>query len=401
MAAFFAARPGVHVVLVESTSDGGRKILVSGGGRCNLLPLLMESSRYATHSSPNSLRKILKAWPLDRQRDFFEGQVGLALTEERFKGRLEGKLFPSSNRAADVRDGLIACARVRGVEFRFDEVVTDVRPAGGRWAVDAGSTRALEADSVVIATGGLSLPGTGSEGFGFDLARRLGLKVHPPEPALTPLLARPSPFSSLAGISLEVSIQASGNGLSASSEGGFLFTHDGYSGPAVLDISHVPAHSIAPGRVPASVTVRWAPLGEKEWTEQLAASGSRTVVQAVREHLPERLAVALIERANVSPIISLAQFRREDRIRLVEHLVRFPLPWTGTAGFEKAEVTSGGVDLGEIDSRTLECRSHPGLHLAGELLDVTGPVGGYNFFWAWLTGRAAGTGAATAAARDR
>jgi predicted flavoprotein YhiN len=140
--------------------------------------------------------------------------------------------------------------------------------------------------------------------------------------------------------------------------------------------------------------VRWTSLDDAGWEETLRGDGQRTAISVLRRLLPERLAEALISRAGVDPSRSLAQLRREDRLLLIDLLVRCPLPWTGDEGYRKAEVTGGGVSLAEIDPRTMESRRHPGLFLCGEVLDAFGPIGGYNFLWAWVTGRAAGLGAA-------
>ena len=146
--------------------------------------------------------------------------------------------------------------------------------------------------------------------------------------------------------------------------------------------------------------VRWSPLGDAEWEDALRPRGARTVSAAVANHLPERLAVTLIERAGVERSRPLANLTRHERIRLIEALVRSALPWTGDEGYRKAEVTGGGVDLGEINPATMESRRHPRLFLCGEMLDAFGPIGGYNFLWAWATGRAAGLGAAAALRRQ-
>jgi len=139
--------------------------------------------------------------------------------------------------------------------------------------------------------------------------------------------------------------------------------------------------------------VQWTTLGDDAWTNALRPAGSRTVAGALRAELPDRLASALAAAAGVEYTRSLAELRREERLALIEMLVRAPLPWTGHEGYKKAEVTGGGVSLGEIDPRTMESRKHPGLFLCGEVLDAFGPIGGYNFLWAWATGRAAGMGA--------
>lgn len=187
----------------------------------------------------------------------------------------------------------------------------------------------------------------------------------------------------------------------ATARGGFLFTHHGYSGPAVLDVSHVAVRSLAESPVPAQVTVKWTDLGADEWEAALRPQTNRTVTGALRAMLPDRLAAALLNLATVEPTRSLAELRRDERRRLIDTLVSGKLPWTGDEGYRKAEVTGGGVSLAEVDPRTMESRRHPGLFICGEVLDAFGPVGGYNFFWAWATGRAAGLGAAGRGATTR
>lgn len=384
MAAIFAASGHAEVLLLERTRDGGRKILISGGGRCNVLPARVDESRFVTDSSPATLRNILRSWPLREQIAFFEQELGLPLTEE----VESAKLFPVSNRARDVRDGLLRLARERGVTFIPETIVQRFGPASRGWRVERAGGPALLVDRVIAATGGLSVPKTGSDGLGLTVLGELGHVVHPVYPALTPILADPAPFASLAGVSLTVTITARSPERSATATGGFLFTHHGYSGPAVLDVSHVVARSRA-----ARLLVQWTRLGEPEWEALLKPTGSGAVLGVLRRELPDRLAAALLEAAGVDPTRPLAQIRRDERRRLLDVLVRYELPWTGDDGYKKAEVTGGGVSLAEIDPRTMESRKHPGLFICGEALDAFGPIGGYNFLWAWATGRAAGLGA--------
>jgi predicted Rossmann fold flavoprotein len=389
MASIFAAESGARVLLLERTSDGGKKILISGGGRCNVLPSEVDLGRFVTASSQHSLRKILLSWPLEEQRRFFEDLLegGLVLEPE------TGKLFPASNRARDVRDALLKAARDRRVELGLGQIVTDVRPSGGTgWLVRTKEGNDIPAAAVILATGGLSVPRTGSDGTGLRIAGALGHQINDTYPALTPLTADPNPHSGLAGISLDVTIRAPLRRGNVVSHGGFLFTHRGYSGPSVLDVSHLTILSSRDARR-QDLFVQWAPRGPDDWDRDLRESRSRTVGSLVRRHIPSRLADALIREAGLDPEHRLAGLRRDARVRLVGALSAYPLPWTGDEGYRKAEVTGGGVDLGQVDPRTLESRIASGLFLCGELLDAFGPIGGYNFLWAWATGRAAGRGA--------
>jgi predicted Rossmann fold flavoprotein len=392
MAAIFAAGGGAETTIVERTRDGGRKILISGGGRCNILPAAVDESRFVTDSSPRILRHILRSWPLREQVAFFERDAGIALAEE----TASAKLFPRSNSARDVRDRLYALARRRGVTFVMNAAVRTFEPQAGGWRVTIGGAPSIDAEALIVATGGLSVPATGSDGLGLQSARSLGHIVHATYPALTPLTSTPAPFAALSGISLPVSITARSKARTASSHGGFLFTHGGYSGPAILDVSHVAVRARMDGDSSALLRVQWSDFVDDDWNAALTAAGTRTVAAAVTTQLPARLADALVDHAGLPPRLTLARLNRNDRLRLIDTLVRFPLPWNGDEGYKKAEVTGGGVNLEEIDPRTMESRRHPGLFLCGEMLDAFGPIGGYNFLWAWATGRAAGLAAARA-----
>src|SRR6185436_19769645 len=237
VAAAFAASAGARVTLIERTTDGGRKILISGGGRCNVLPSALAPTRFVTDSPPHVLRGMLRSWPLHEQRAFFEEdlQIPLALEEE------SGKLFPRSNRAKDVRDGLVALARLKGVEIRFDTTVTDLAPSGGAFTLQTSSGE-ISVDRVIVATGGLSVPATGSDGIGLDIARRLNHRIVDTYPALTPIIGSDAAHAGLAGVSLNVRLRAKigslghrirgAGGTTTETSGGFLFTHRGYSGPS-------------------------------------------------------------------------------------------------------------------------------------------------------------------------
>jgi predicted Rossmann fold flavoprotein len=391
LAALTAARGGADVILVERTKDGGRKILISGGGRCNILPSVSRPERYVTDSSPNTLRKILRSWPLPEQRAFFERELSMPLELE----EETGKLFPSSHRARDVRDRLVERVREAGARIWFDARVTDVRPAeagpAAPWIVELDGAPPIRARAVVIATGGLSVPKTGSDGTGLTVAETLGHEVNPTYPALTPLTADPHPHADLAGISGVVTITAPGARPAFSTTDGFLVTHEGWSGPSVLDASHLAIRG-RPDGGRQELLVQWCSLDAEGWEHELRQS-TGTVRSVTTARLPRRLAERLTFECGVDPATPLAQLRRDDRRAVVDALARYPLPWTGDAGYRKAEVTGGGVALDQIDARTMESRRCPGLYFCGEVLDAFGPIGGHNFLWAWATGRAAGAGA--------
>ncbi len=393
MAAIYAANAGADTLLLERTRDGGRKILISGGGRCNILPARLDERRFVTDSSANTLRNIVRSWPLDEQISFFEQQLGLTLVEE----EESAKLFPATNRARDVRDGLLALAARNGVQFRPNTFITGLARGASSWKLEQSGGEPFEAERVIVASGGLSVPNTGSDGHGLTILSRLGHTIHSTYPALTPIVVDPASFGHLAGISVHVTITGRDSERTSTAQGGFLFTHRGYSGPCVLDISHVISRSRLEGDGTAQLTVQWTDMGEAAWEAALKAEGTRTVAGVLRRQLPDRLADALAGLASVTGTRELAQLTRDERRRLIDVLVRGRLPWTGDEGYKKAEVTGGGISLAEIDPRTMESRIHPGLFLCGEVLDAFGPIGGYNFLWAWVTGRAAGRAAGAGA----
>jgi predicted Rossmann fold flavoprotein len=389
MAAISAASSGARVTLLERTKDGGRKILISGGGRCNVLPSVLAPERFVADSPPHLLRGMLRAWPLHQQRAFFEDdlQIPLALEEE------SGKLFPRSNKAKDVRDALVAFARSKGVEIQFDTTVTDFNAAAAGFVLTT-SNGDLQVDRVIAATGGLSVPATGSDGTGLDIARRLGHRMIGTYPALTPLLAKEGVHASLSGVSLDVRLRAKLGSKTTETFGGFLFTHRGYSGPAVLDISHVttrPSPEALANGGPA-IVAKWSSLGAADWEQQLEAR-SASVLTILAHAIPGRLAEHLMSECGIPADRRTSSLKRSERLALIDALTGYPLPWSGNEGYKKAEVTGGGVALDEVDPKTLESKRVSGLYLCGEMLDAFGPIGGHNFAWAWATGRAAGLAA--------
>ena len=382
VAAAFAAASGARVTLIERTKDGGRKILISGGGRCNVLPSVLAPERFVTDSPAHLLRGMLRAWPLHEQRAFFEDelQIPLALEEE------SGKLFPRSNKAKDVRDALVAFARSKGVEIQFDTTVTDLHSSAGAFTL-ATSQGDLPCDRVIVATGGLSVPATGSDGVGLDIARRFGHRMIDTYPALTPLLAKDNAHASLSGVSLDVRLRAKIGSKTTETFGGFLFTHRGYSGPSVLDISHLTARGETP-----TIRATWSVRTAAEWTKDLEDK-SASVLTILARYIPARLGEHLMIETGIPADRRTSSLKRSERLALIDALTAYPLPWSGNEGYKKAEVTGGGVALDEVDPKTLESKRLAGLYLCGEMLDAFGPIGGHNFSWAWATGRAAGLAA--------
>ncbi|MBY0492932.1 MAG: aminoacetone oxidase family FAD-binding enzyme [Cyanobacteria bacterium] len=386
VAAAFAASSGAKTILIERTRDGGRKILISGGGRCNVLPSVLAPERFVTDSPPHLLRGMLRAWPLHEQRAFFENdlKIPLALEEE------SGKLFPRSNKSKDVRDALVDYARSKGAEIRFDTTVTDLTvghpPSGGLFTLET-SKGELTCDRVILATGGLSVPATGSDGTGLNIAGRFGHRMIDTYPALTPLVDKDESHASLSGVSLDARLRAKSGSKITETFGGFLFTHRGYSGPSVLDISHLTARGDAP-----TIRATWSVRTPAEWTKDFEAR-SASVLTILSRYIPARLAEHLMIEIGIPADRRTSSFKRSERLALIDALTGYPLPWSGNEGYKKAEVTGGGVALDQVDPKTLESKRVAGLYLCGEMLDAFGPIGGHNFSWAWATGRAAGLAA--------
>ncbi len=394
-AAEAAAREGraARVVVLEAAREPGRKILVSGGGRCNVLPARDARERFVSASPRRLVDRFLDRFPLAHQRSLFEGLLGGALREE----AETAKLFPPSNRARDVRLALVGWVAAAGARVVPSSPVRDLRVAAGGGSFELRLDGDLvRARRVVLSTGGLSVLPAGADAGGYGWAERMGHRVRPLYPALVPLTAASPSHAALAGVSLPARVVATSGEERAAASGGFLFTHRGYSGPAALDVSHVVARAVEAGR-PIRVTVSFGGSGE-EWDEGLR-TGSGTAGSHLRRRLPDRLAELLLREARVPDGAPLHRLAREARRRLVEAVTALELTVTGTEGYRTAEVTGGGVALEEVDPGSGESRLVPGLFLAGEVLDAFGPIGGFNFQWAWATGSTAGAGAARSLTR--
>lgn len=388
MAAIFAARAGANVLLLETRPEPGAKIRVSGGGRCNVLPSMVELDDFHTSGSRKSMRNVLFSWPLEDVTSFFANELGIPLKVEP-----NGKVFPESDRAQDVLEALLRECDRAGVTLRAPfRVVAVRRDESGRFELESDDGEVIDAAKIVLATGGLSLPKTGSDGGGFELARALGHGLEPTYPALVPLLTEEESWRELAGISLVARIRASRGGATIEErEGDLLFTHRGFSGPVVLDMSR---HISQPDRDGVRLTIRWGGEAAPNWDERFLEGGKNVVGSILREVLPRRLAELVAKRAGVPLTLRLSELTKVIRRELVRQLEECPVEFSGDEGYRTAEVTAGGIPLGELRTKTFESRLVPGLHFAGEIVDVVGRIGGYNFLWAWASGRKAGEGAA-------
>jgi predicted Rossmann fold flavoprotein len=371
MCAAVAGRRGRRVLLLDHADAPGKKILISGGGRCNFTNLDASPDRFLSANPRFAVSALARYTP----EDFIAlvERHGIAWHEKTL-----GQLFCDGSARQIVAMLLDECAR-GGVALALGHPAAQIDHGDGRFRIGFGAC-AAEAPALVIATGGPSIPKLGATGFAYDLARRFGLKVVEPRPALVPLtLSREEVlFHALSGVSTEVVATAG----KASFREAALFTHRGLSGPAILQISSYwrPGEPIEVDFLPDLV-----PGWLREAKRKIPRSGLKT---ALARHLPDRLADALAERlALIGELANLPDRKVEEAER---RLAQWRFTPSGTEGFAKAEVTVGGIATAGLSSKTMEAVKVPGLYAIGEAVDVTGWLGGYNFQWAWASGVAAG-----------
>lgn len=390
LAASIVARrhaPDRRVLLVDGASRLGAKILVSGGSRCNVTNRIVTEADF-WGGRRTIVRRVLRAFSAGDAAAFFR-DIGVSLREE-----ADGKLFPDTNRARDVLAALLREVAARGVELRTGHRVHAVEREGDSFRVDT-SAGAIAARRVVLATGGQSLPKSGSDGAGFDIARHLGHTIVPTTPGLVPLVLDTAAPAFPSGVSHEVEIAVWVDGrVSVRLRGSLLWTHFGISGPVALNASR---HWLRAGleQRATRLTLSFTPdesfeTLDSRWRDAAAARPRLTVGAYMATGLPASIAATLLERLGIDGHVELARFSRDARRRLVNALTEWPLPVTGSRGYNYAEVTAGGVALGEIDPATMASRRCPGLYLVGEILDVDGRIGGFNFQWAWSSAYVAG-----------
>ncbi len=388
MAGIFAGRtaPSARVVVVDGAKTIGAKILVAGGGRCNVTHESVDASAFAG-ASRNAIGKVLRHFDVPDTIAFFR-DLGVELKREE-----TGKLFPTTDKARTVLDALLGALSDVGVTLRHPFRVETVERTDAGFAVEGPQGR-LEAGCVVLATGGKSLPKSGSDGHGYEISRSLGHTVTPRVfPALVPLLLPEGHFvRELSGITLPARLAVvgpTGREL-VSFTNSTLCTHFGLSGPSALDISRYLLDAQADD-AGAQLRVSWLP-GEDEGSidSWLREARSVTLEQHLSTRLPQRMATALCAQAGLEPGATGDQLTRRRRKALGRALVSMALPVAGQRGWAFAEVTAGGVPLDELDLRTMSSRVCPGLYLCGEILDVDGRIGGFNFQWAWASGHTVG-----------
>lgn len=384
MAGIFVARAGTDPLLLDGAAKLGAKILVAGGGRCNVTHDQVDPRMYAG-SSQNAIKKVLKRFDVPQTIAFFE-ELGVKLKRES-----TGKLFPTTDSARTVLDALLkGLHHSRGVIQHPCRVEAIQKIEGGFRVVGDWGEHLTK--RVILATGGRSLPKSGSDGVGYGLAQGLGHTLTKRIfPALVPLtLPRDHFICSLSGITLPTQLTVFSGKNIISFTDSTLCTHFGLSGPAPLDISRHYQSALLENPN-TFLYIHWLPeISDERLDSELQGLGNRSVARWLNNYLPERLALALCQQAEVVE----GQFlTRSQRRALVEAITRMALPITGNRGFTYAEVTAGGIPLSEIRLETMESRACAGLYLCGEICDVDGRIGGYNFQWAWSSGYVAGSSA--------
>jgi predicted Rossmann fold flavoprotein len=380
--AVFTARtaPGRDVLCLDGAKRVGAKILVSGGARCNVTNTVVSERDYWGGSS-RTIRSVLRAFPAERAVAFFR-ELGVSLHEEE-----DGKLFPDTNRARTVLEALLAEAARVGVRLRVEQRVVSLCREDDRFVIHTAAGSAFVAGAVVLATGGRSLPRTGSDGFGYELARALGHGYIDTTPALAPLILNGSLHAGLSGISHAAALTIRSTASTVRLEGAMLWTHFGISGPVALNASrHWLRARLDRGPVEVFLNVcpreTFATL-EAWWLDQERTRPKAMVSTTLSARLPAAVADAWSAGASIASGTTLSHLTREDRRRLVRALLETPLDVRDSRGYNFAEVTSGGIPLEEIDPARMESRRCPRLFLVGEILDVDGRLGGFNFQWAW------------------
>jgi len=396
LAATRAAERGRRTLLIEKNKRPGVKILMSGGTRCNLTQACDARGIVEAFGSQGKfLHSALAALGPRDLVALVEAEGVLTKTEP------TGKIFPLSDKAADVLGALLRRLERSGSVLALEEPVRSIGRTDDRFAVVT-DRRTLTAGSLVITTGGCSYPGSGTTGDGYAWATACGHTVISPRPALVPVETELEWPRSLKGITIpDVTVTVERRADSrpqplASRRGSFLFTHFGLSGPAVLDVSRAITGDANPTEL--DLVCDFLPeLSEAQFDESLQSAikrnGKQPVAAIVPDLLPRRLTEALLTVAEVARDSRAAELGKAARARLSQAFKQCRIPVSGTLGFKKAEVTAGGISLVEVDSRTMQSKRVPGLFLAGEVLDLDGPIGGYNFQAAFSTGWLAGANA--------
>ena len=387
--AIFCGRqaPHLRIACLDGAKKIGAKILVSGGGRCNVTNRIVTDADF-WGGSTRIVRSVLRAFSAEQAASFF-AELGVALHEED-----DGKLFPDTNRARTVLDALLAEVQNVGATLHGGRRVTGARREGDAFAIETVEGQRFDARALVLATGGRSLPKTGSNGAGYEIARHLGHGYVETTPALAPMLLDGPLHAALSGVSHPAALILRGvAGTRVRLEGALLWTHFGISGPVALNLSrhwHSAQRAGEDVDTLLSVCPRETFGSLDQWLREQASSRPRAQVTTVlATKVPAAIAQAWTSMLRIDEV-TMAHVSREDRHRLIRALIELPLAVRDSRGYHYAEVTAGGIPLEDIDPARMASRVCPGLYLVGEMLNVDGRLGGFNFQWAWSSGWVAG-----------
>ena len=394
MAAIHSAVAGARTAIVEANTTAGRKLLITGGGRCNITHQAEPKELVRAFGAKGRfLSFCLYEYPPQFVQNFFAG-LGLQT-----KVLEDDCVFPVSERAVDVRDVLVNRAKKLGVRFLYDKRVSDITKDTDTFTVRTQSEQ-VSAKKIIIATGGLSWPKTGCTGDGYRFARRFGHSIIEPRPSLVPLVAKENWPIRLAGTAVEkVRVSAYINNKKINTTGALIFTEDGIGGPVVWDMSRYITDYLPAAEKPLTITLDLLPdfnqtEFEKQVTDLAGANPKKKVVNIVAELLPKRLASFLCGRAGYDDELAAGRLKKDVRKKLTAIIKSLPLSIVRTRPIEEAIVTRGGVGIDEINPKTMESKICPGLYFAGEVLDVDGPCGGFSLHVCWSTATLAGASAA-------
>lgn len=401
-AAGTAAARGKHVLVLEKNSKAGVKILMSGGTRCNITHNC-DSRKIADAFGRNGkvlLSALSRLSPSDVIREFEAEGVST-------KVESTGKVFPVSDHALDVRDAVVRRLVRHGAELMTGCAVKSVRPSSSLEngfdieAATRSDSYSFQARSVLITTGGLSYSPCGTTGDGYPWASAMGHTITPLRPALTPLVSEESWVHALSGLTHE-DVQVTAHVAAStgqevklerpSSRGGFLWTHTGFSGPTAMNVSRCFSDRSTDESTWLSLDLLPDDRADacEQWLLEESKKTNRAISTVLCQRIPRRLALALLERLGAVHDPHMAELPKKLRSALVDTLKQCTIPIHGTRGYPKAEVTAGGVQLNEVNFKDMQSRKQPGLFFAGEILDLDGPIGGFNFQAAWSTGHTAG-----------
>ena len=391
MAAISSAEAGARTLVVEANTTPGRKLLMTGAGRCNLTHQASPQELVRAFGAKGKFLSyaLYRFSPQDAQ-DFF-AKLGL-----RLKAEEDGCVFTATGRASDVRDTLVGHARALGVQFLYGSPVVGISREAGSFVVGAGQER-IQADKLIVATGGLSWPQTGCTGDGYRFAEQLGHTIVETRASLVPLVTAETWLGQLAGTAVQdVRLSARINNKKLTTAGAMIFTDDGIGGPVVLDMSWYLTDFLPSNEAPIGITLDLVPHVqeaelEAQISERISANVKKKVATVLAEFVPKRLSAILCRQGGCDDELPAGQLKKDVRKRLVRMTKLLPLSIVRTRPIAEATVTRGGVSVNEIEPKTMESKRCPGLFFAGEVLDIDGPCGGYNLQACWSTGALAGS----------